>query len=215
MTESSAQQSLRSLIGTILMSPAAQKIDFKLDNIHVNGSGLSYVALALLSKPDKGGGMHIRITKLSAGLEAQYHPEINTYIFPYENYGSTRFQRQTIVHESVHALRDAFGPKVLTRAGRVRTIKVSEEAAAFVAGALFDVYDTPNTANSVSPPWAVGGSPYDVAYGIALRIASNDGVDVTASEGIALDALKKAIRTNRAYRHTNMSGTYANDGLRL
>jgi hypothetical protein len=49
-----------------------------------------------------------------------------------------------------------------------------------------------------------------------LRTASRPGVvDVAASESIALDALKKAIRSNAPYRGTNMSGTYENNGLRL
>jgi hypothetical protein len=52
---------LRTLIGTIVMSDAAQKVDFYLDKMHVDGSGLSYVALALASKPRGGRGLSIAV----------------------------------------------------------------------------------------------------------------------------------------------------------
>jgi hypothetical protein len=49
-------QFLRTRIASILLSPAAQKLDFYLDNIHVDGSGLSYVALALIPTPRESQG---------------------------------------------------------------------------------------------------------------------------------------------------------------
>jgi hypothetical protein len=132
---------IRLRISSILMCDAAQKIDFYLDKIHVDGSGFSFVALALLPRPRGQQGLSIAIGGMSPGAEATYDPNINTYRFPSASYGLTPFERMTILHESVHAYRDSLGRTILTPAGRVTTRSVSDEAAAYVAGAVSFVLD--------------------------------------------------------------------------
>jgi hypothetical protein len=182
---------LRTLIGTIVMSDAAQKVDFYLDKMHVDGSGLSYVALALASKPRGGRGLSIAVGGLGPHAEASYDPSTNTFKFPKVNYGTVPFERMTIFHESVHVWRDSVGRTVATSSGKVKTRDVSEEAAAFLAGALFFLY--------------------------ALQVAgpSNPkGCNVNEFNQIGVDALKEGIRKNRAYRG-HLTGRYDNNGVRL
>lgn len=96
----------------LLTSPAAKQIDFTLDRFHVDGLGLMFVAIALLSKPQgKQHGFQIRVVHLKADSEATYDPANNTFSFPSATYGTTQFQRATIIHECVHALRDVYGKK--------------------------------------------------------------------------------------------------------
>jgi hypothetical protein len=74
----------------------------------------------------------------------------------------------TILHECVHAYRDALGSTFHTRTGRVSTRAVSEEAAALLAGALFYIEDVgPLTVSgSRTPSWALSGV-YAQAYSLA------------------------------------------------
>ena len=59
---------LRAKVAAILMSPAAQKIDFYLDDIHVDGSGFSFVALALINPPKGQNGVTFAIGGLRRGM---------------------------------------------------------------------------------------------------------------------------------------------------
>jgi hypothetical protein len=207
---------LRTIIGAIVMSDAAQKVDFYLDKMHVDGSGLSYVALALASKPRGGRGLSIAVGGLGPHAEASYDPSTNTFKFPKVNYGTVPFERMTIFHESVHVWRDSVGRTVATSSGKVKTRDVSEEAAAFLAGALFFLYDAgPTSASDTTPTWAKG--VYDNALCLALQVAGQSnpkGCNVNEFNQIGVDALKEGIRKNRAYRG-HLTGRYDNNGVRL
>jgi hypothetical protein len=211
---------LRSTIGQILMSNAAQKIDFYLDNIHVNGSGFSYVALALVSKPSATSGLSITIGKMNPHAAATYDPLTNTYRFPRANYGGTPFERMTILHESVHALRDSMGRTIPTGTGRAVTRAVSDEAAALVAGALFFILDAgPTSASDTTPTWAQS-SVFSNAMSLALQILQDSkplGCDVKKVNSVGLDAIKDAILNSPTYRHlkSNPKEVYDNNGVKL
>ena len=206
---------LRALIGSIVMSDATQKLDFYFDKMHVDGSGLSYVALALLSKPRGAHGLSIAIGGLPPLAGATYDPETNTFRFPRANYGIDSFERMAILHESIHAWRDSMGPTVRTTSGRVRTRDVSEEAAAYLAGALFFIYDSgPVSASDTTPTWAQG--IFDNALSLALQIAGQSnpkGCNVNNFNPVGVNALKEKIRKDPAYR--GLTGSYQNNGLKL
>lgn len=204
---------IRDRLTSVLFSSAAQKIDFYLDKIHVDGSGFSYVALALLSKAKDDRGIKIAIGHLPAGAEASYDPATNTFRFPTAGYGLRRAEQMTLIHESVHALRDASGVRLRTRTGLVTPTALSDEAAAIVAGALFDIFNNP--ADSVTPSFASGGGAYDCAYAVAMQMVGNPGADVGAVFGVGLDNLKAQLRKDRAYAHIDLGRPYGNNGLRL
>lgn len=180
-------QFLRTRIASILLSPAAQKLDFYLDNIHVDGSGLSYVALALIPTPQESQGLSIVIGGIDPKALANYDPTTNTFHFPSANYGLTPFERMTILRECVHAYRDALGSTFLTRTGRVSTRAVSEEAPALVAGALFYIEDEgPQTVSGSRTPWWALSGVYAQAYSLAttMRLGGAKGCNVTGARGL-------------------------------
>jgi hypothetical protein len=211
---------LRSKVGAILMSPAAQGIDFYLDNIHVDGSGFSYVALALVSAPKGVTGISFAVGGLSPHAAATYDPVHNLFRFPNANYGSTPFERMTILHECVHTLRDSLGKKMLTKSGPIATRAVSDEAAALVAGALYFLVETgPTSATATTPSWAQSGV-YSNAMSLALQIlqsSSPKGCDVKNVNSVGLEAIKAAILHNAAYTSlkSNPARIYGNNGVSL
>jgi hypothetical protein len=197
------------------MSPAAQKINFYLDSFHVDGSGLSYVALALLSRPHGQHGVTIRVGHVSPGAAATYDPATNIFDFPTAGYGTTAFERQTIVHECVHALRDAAGTKIRTSRGTMTTLALSDEAAAYVAGALFNIYDTtPVGGTPATPSWATGSGIYPLAHSIAVTMSTQTGFAVTPQSA---KSLRDTIVNTPLYRSLKRAPKtrYQNNGLSL
>lgn len=205
---------LRGLMGKLLMSPAAQKVNFYLDRIHVDGSGFSFVALALLPKPGGPRGFSIRVGHVSPGAEATYQPANNTFDFPSANYGTTAAQKMSIIHECVHALRDVHGAKLRTSTGPLATRSLSDEAAAYVGGALFHILDTtPDGASPTSPPW-VADPVFGLAHAIALKMMSQPGLAVTPQDA---KAMRDVIMHDPVYSDlkSNPRQVYGNNGVRL
>lgn len=222
-------------MGSLLMSPAAQKIDFTLDGFHVDGAGLMFVAIALLSKPHGKHGFEIRIGDVPPDSEATYDPAINTFDFPSEHYGTTPYERMSIIHECIHARRDTHGKKIPTSLGRVTTRAVTDEAAAFLGEALFHIYDTtPTGAVPQTPTWATGSDIVGLAHGVAVRIFTHAppyGMDVYMPFGPALipfrkdivvdphhgKVLRDAVMKHPVYKpmKKNPKETYDNNGVSL
>jgi outer membrane protein OmpA-like peptidoglycan-associated protein len=171
---------LTSLIKTTLRSAAAQKIDFWAGNIHVDGAGLLSVVDAMIN--DK---ITVTIGALPADTEAQYSndtPADGHFIFPNATYGTTAFQRAAILHESVHAMQDVAGGTLLSARGSVFTKYAENETAAFIAGALFNLYASSSTG------W--GDDPLFVfADQIAQSIQNRRGAAVPKAELAMLRAL--------------------------
>jgi hypothetical protein len=219
-TPNGALAALRLTVGSILMSPAAQKLDFTLDGFHVTGSGLSYVALALLSQARGQRGVSIVTGGLTALQGATYNMAANTFRFPATNFGQTLFDRMTVVHEAVHALRDSLGPAFSSGGRRVTTRAVADEAAAYVAGGLFFLEDEgPISGSDSTPTWARGKDPYGISFGLALQIRQEQpvGCNVNTFNSIGLQALKDAILADPTYSflRANPAFRYANNGLLL
>ena len=121
---------LRTRAGALLMSPACQNIDFHWAGIHVDGSGFSFIALAMLHNSTQSPGVHFKIAHQPSGVGASYDPQNNTFSVLSASFASIDpWQKQAIVHECTHALIDA-------RAGKRKTFSIHDEMAAYVL-ALF------------------------------------------------------------------------------
>src|SRR5262249_43323351 len=139
-----AQQQIntvRERVNTLLMSDAAQKIDFTIEQIHVDGWGFTYIALAMLTRPHGSHGTTVRLGHVQPGADATYDPARNIFDFPNAGYGTTPFQKAGVIHECVHAVRDSMGRGILTipaqgRPTRTRTTALTDEAAAYIAESL-------------------------------------------------------------------------------
>jgi hypothetical protein len=201
---------LRSRVGDILMSSGAQSIDFFLDSMHVDGSGLSYVALALLTKPNGRHGVTFRVGHVDRSAAATYRPGANIFDFPSVNYGTSDFERMTIVHECVHALRDVYGPKFQTT-----SLALSDEAAAYLAGAIFWLNEnSPPPPAPPATPWFATTPIYGTAHAVAMKMIVATGFAVPPDDA---KTLRDAVMNTRTYLNLkNAPKTrYGNDGLSL
>ena len=164
---------LRPLMQSILMSNAAQSINFNLDAIHIDGSGLSFVALALVSPPQGFQGVSLQIAVSNPAAAAFYNPTNNTFFFPSLSYGTNAgtadVERMTILHECIHCLRDTYGAQYPSQSGGTITRAASEEAAALLAGALFYINDNQNV--GIPPYFASGTTGSGPIYGLAFALA--------------------------------------------
>jgi hypothetical protein len=209
--------SLRQLMTSLLMSSAARRVNFYLDHIHVDGSGLSFVALALQSPPAGQRGFSIRVSTVGSNFEAAYDPSDNTFNFPRANYGTVdhgntdvAFQKMSIIHECIHALIDS------TSAGR-KTWALSDEAAAYVGAALYHIYDTQSDdiLTPTAPPWTGAGNDiFNKAHVIAVKLWKTNGYACDPTE--AKD-LRDLIARDSAYAHFrwNRKESYLNNGVGL
>ncbi len=202
-------EAIKSRIGAILMSKSCQTIDFWLDGQHIDGSGFSYVALALKSmsfdiNPDPG-------PNVGAGYSTT-----NTFLFKSVDVGGTLRQRMYIVHECTHALRDAKGKLLRTTDGRLTpTRTLSDEACAYVAGMLYYILESAGmTGTPVAPIWAASIPVHRTAFFIAFKVRSQLGKHVSASDA---DAMRTAIRNDPVYANlkANPDELFDADGLPL
>lgn len=152
-------EALRSRIGQILMSPQCQKINFTFDNVYIDGSSFSYVALSSLQK--SGFKVQINATQSS---EAMYSPNTNTFVFKKAGYGNAThpFEMMTIVHESTHAVIDAKGRK---------TLMLANEVCSYIAGALFNQFRKDMELSSFDDGTQPAGGIYREAHEVATKMA--------------------------------------------
>src|SRR5262245_49343340 len=84
----------------VLMSKAALKIDFQLDQVHLVGSvAFPAVAHAVAGYQQGAPGIRIRFGKVPAGEDARYLTMESFFDFPDWSYGMKRDERSGIVHE--------------------------------------------------------------------------------------------------------------------
>lgn len=195
-------------MSAVLMSSACQQIDFQIDGFHVDGSGFAAVALAFAG----GAGMPLNTAsnavrviapraawpepqRSDTGVNAFYNGGNNTFYIPTLEFGaSSRADRRSIVHEATHCLVD------ITRA-RVR--RLTNEAAAFIAGSLYGLLE--------DEPFAVvervlighghrfeRGGVHDVAQSIARGLQVYPGAPVSQADA------------GRLYQAIQQHPTYAN-----
>jgi hypothetical protein len=201
MAGPSPQVLLRTRFGQILMSAACQRIDFHWGPLHPDGSAFSFIALALASKPPKGMG--VAVMHLAANRGAQYNPTANRIEIPSASFGTSAFDQMSIVHEATHAIADA------TNKGKMRG--ELEETAAFVAGALFNIYSAP----ALSGPYPfnpVGQGIFQTAHSVAMQIASSPG---TALNPQIASPLRQQILGNPTYTFLKTQPRYTHNGVSL
>lgn len=184
------------------MSGPCQRIDFHWGRLHPDGSAFSFIALALASTPPKGIRVIVN-SHLPAGTEASYDSVVNKFTVPSAGYGGTAFQKQSIVHEATHAISDA------TDKGQI--LGQLDETAAYVAGALFNIYSAP----SLSGPYPfnpVGQGLYETAHNVAMQIAATPGVALNPQ---IASPLRQAVLAHPSYAFLRRTPRYTNDGVSL
>jgi hypothetical protein len=130
----------------VLLSLPAAKIDFWAHGMHVSGGGYVMVMFYISQ-----GWIKPRLVRLASqlpkGAEAKYDPSTHTLWFRRDTYGSGPDERATILHECTHALRDIMASPAFRNEGMygskiVGQLHFDNEAAAYIAEALFYIYDT-------------------------------------------------------------------------
>jgi hypothetical protein len=209
----------------LILSSAAQKIEFTFNGVYFAGRYFNLVANAIMSKWVGGSGVGFRTGHVSANAAAQYDPDDDVIDVTGLAYGVLPFERQALVHESFHAWRDIMGPKVpgggrdlLTAKaagyrGMVKTTALQDEAMAYVTGALFNIYDTTSGPRYPTAPWwATGTGVYAVAYGIANSIWNTKGVTLKDAD---VKAMTDAVKADKAYKYLKKhpKHRYNNNGV--
>lgn len=175
-------------VKSVLSSASAKRIDFQLGTIKVNAAGLAAIHNLVAV-----GTIPIKVVAMESGVAAVYSNHINTLKFPRENYGANAKERSDILHECIHALHDMYGGGSYfpQHGGSRYTPRSENEAAAYVADALYYAYETGGGVQGSSPIFAIAGQ-------IAKRIMNQRGAFVTTAEA---KALRVAIVFDPTYKY--------------
>lgn len=168
---------MRVRFASILLSAPCQNMDFWCGGLHVSGAGLALIAHALSGGGRHGKGVRVVVEPVGKNAAAQYDQFRNAIVVPKRGWAKRdTFERIGTVHEAVHALRDAYGARLTFEGHPFRPRAATDEAAAYVAGCLYDVYVQQEGGGTAvpSPAWlAARKSPtHALAYGVALRQAA-------------------------------------------
>ncbi len=182
----------------VLNSPSARRIDFHMGLIHVDAAGLHAIRGLLAA-----GIVRVKVVpSTDRDVAALYNYAANTLKFPRADYGANAKEKSDILHECIHALHDIYGAGYYHSRGGSRFMTESEdEAAAYVADALYYWYETGRVQGSAADPIFVK------AGAIARRIKDLRGAYVTTAEAIDL---RQAIVGDDAYRYDLDTPTGAN-----
>jgi hypothetical protein len=195
---------LRSRIMNILMSEACQKINFTCEGITIDGAGYSFVALALVNKPSKLGGM--RFAKdVAPDAEAMYDANTRTFYFKSPNYAMdpTSEEGLTIVHECTHALIGALkGTKIL---------RSTNETCAFVAEQIYNIH------SGYHAPQDDDHEPFQLAHRMLATANKWNYTGAYALYPSDIAAIKSWLLKFESYKWMKGNPTYTdkNPGLRL
>jgi hypothetical protein len=212
---------LRQFVQNILLSTACQKVSFKYDGREYHGMAFAAVAHAMNPRSGKMGHISIDVRTMPAGTGAQYDTRSNTMLFPppAKSYGLTPFDRASIVHESVHAVRDGWGVKSTAGAkfqpGGSRAI--NDETAAFIAGALYDIHwQTPGPSMTPTRPgWSQNLThPFGIAWTLAQKIWQTPGVTVSDADAAPLRAAITSLSPTYNHIQAHPDVMYGNNGWR-
>jgi len=187
---------LQNRLFAVLQSPEVDRIDFTLGSIKVDGPGLREVVVSLML-----GTVHIAIKPMPAGAAAQYDTDGNSFLFPNGAFGAKDSDNSYLVHESVHAMQDIDYGYDFSR-GDYFTLESENEAAAYVAGALYDIYKKIGRSDAAATPWGA-------ARAIADKIKDTPGAVVSDADAANLRAV---IAADPTYRSKDFASdtTYSN-----
>ena len=206
---------LATRVADLLRSTPCQKVDFWLGGLHVSGAGFTAIAHLISNAGTTGQGVTVAVGDITQNAEASYDQTTNTILVPNLDYAKTdAFQRVAVVHEAVHALRDSHGAVLSYRGRPYRPRAATDEAAAYLAGCLFDVFEQREKGEvSPSPAWlAARKAPiHAVAYGVALKQAARPAG--SAVERSDLSILVTSIRTSMRALSIELPRYYDFDGV--
>ncbi len=216
---------LRNRVLDVLRSRPVQLICFSLDGFRVDRSGFALIELLLHRNelawqpvfPGAKSSLSIKLGEMPKDVAAQYDPTNDAFLFPTASYGLNIYERMTILHECVHAVRDSKGYKVRTLEMRRATTAVTDEAAAYLAGALFYIFESSLTQQSIltTEQWTKVDPLFGVAHRVALKVATTKAYlcHEISSEDAA--ALRNAVLQTGVYKHlkTNPGFSYNNNGV--
>ncbi len=182
----------------VLISPSARKIDFHMGLMHVDAASLLAIRGLIIARI-----VRVKVMPMSgSNVAAAYNNAANTLKFPREDYGKDAKEKSDILHECIHALHDVYGAGYYHSRGGSRFMTESEnEAAAYVADALYYWYETGTVQGSAADPIFVK------AGAIARRIKDLRGAYVSTAEAIDL---RQAIVDDDAYTYDLSTLTGAN-----
>jgi hypothetical protein len=205
----SDEEHLRMIVTGILLSKPAAQIDFTLGSIHVNATGFASVVGAMFVKPWGLPGIGIKIGGVPPDAAAQYDEQEDVFNFPSSTFGMTTNERIYIVHESVHAMHDILIGTLCMPGGRgcIFTTRTENEATAYVAGALFSLYDTGLVPEGIP----ASGEHWVKAFEIAKSIKNVKGAVVASADALSLRTL---IVSRKAYQGVSLWTPTTADGLK-
>jgi hypothetical protein len=176
-------EDLRNRVLSLLASGPARRIDFQLGAIRVNAAGLDRVSdMIRLKALGSAVGIDVVVGRVPRGAGAAYNNPSNELRFRSTAYGASATERAAILHECVHGLRDVQGTYLPTPAGPEWTFYLEDEAAAYVAGALYHLYETGSASSSTHPVFVK-------AYAIARSIMGTPGAAVPDADADELAEL--------------------------
>lgn len=192
-------------IHAILTSNAAQRINFTLSFVHVDGKGLQAVADAIVAKLKNQNGVEISLGDATPGAAGSYNSATNRISVPTGFATQSWKSKQVLLHECVHAMQDILGggSGLNLRGARRLTLQVDNEAAAYVAGALYFIYGSGRAYRTTHPI-------YLTAQQIAFKICDKPGAWVEPADVFALRA---AIKSRPLYANLASDPRSPVDGL--
>jgi len=128
-------QVLAATVIQVLSDPAVTKINFELNGLLVTGMRYQVVAQAVRSGKITCEVGSDRDPRLPPGtvIAAEYKPDLDRFMFLREDFGtSSGSEKIKILHEATHAIFDCYSGSSGTS-----ILKIDDEAAAFLASALF------------------------------------------------------------------------------
>jgi hypothetical protein len=172
-------------ISKVLTSLPAMKMKFWAHKMHITGGGYQMVMVYIAQGWIKPRLVRIA-SQIAAGAEAEYKPDSHTLWFRRDTYGTRPDERAAIVHECTHALRDIMAGSAFAKDGLYGSsiggqLHFDNEAAAYIAGSLFYMYDN-NGAE-----WPFGGDAeitevYRAANAIARGLKDKDDARVDETD---------------------------------
>jgi len=205
----SDEDHLRMMVTGILLSKPAAQIDFTLGSIHVDATGLASVVGAMYTKQWGLPGIGIKIGGVPPDAAAAYDEQEDVFNFPNSTFGAATNERIYIVHESVHAMHDISIGSLCVPGGRgcIFTTRSENEATAYVAGALFSLYDT----GLVPAGVPASGDHWVKAFDIAQSIKNVKGAVVAPADALSLRTL---IVGRKAYEGVSLWAPTTANGLK-
>jgi hypothetical protein len=208
-----AEYQLRNRTIDLLKTYAATQVRFTFNSVPFHGqTGFPQVAAAL-----KEAKINFLIGEVDEGAEAQYDPSDDVIKLKRYDYGKQLAEEQALIHECFHAWRDIQGKKVLNDDGEEETTyAVTDEAMAYITGALFVIHKVGTTSGS----WGAWGPIFSEAHRIAKTLVVQKGSLVQSKPNPAVSvpdiySLWGAVMADKVYSKLadNPHMKYRNNGV--